>query len=317
LFLVGSLKPIEIDYSALSERFEDPRVNQNLELLGIHDPQTLLALQLFSPLTVEFIASLTHIENTDDNHWLEYRAPRDLFQTHNATLISQRDERLISSPSLFWSHWVRSREMEPQFLPTLTTLTNDAVAASGLAEAYRMAHFHSTSLDLNSGALEVDEYLPEDFWRKNPLTLEQIATRMDSFLENDQAALAHSLVNEYYSPIMLETTLSSSMADFWTQNAERWYESASSRIKPVMRNLLIDILAITGQTQRHADLLKEAVLSEEPPAADWAVLRACRLDDEYCIGVVNHYLQTNPALWLGNFAALRFPEFTEHPDNSR
>jgi hypothetical protein len=69
--------------------------------------------------------------------------------------------------------------------------------------------------------------------------------------------------------------------------------------------LLLDLLATTGQEERFEKDLLALVRGQRPPPADWAILRACRLDGVTCDAVAATYVRRNPTRWLANFWAMR------------
>src|SRR5439155_6041004 len=109
--------------------------------------------------------SYTNRENTDDNLFLEYRAPRDLFQSSVPVIFNGMDERLISSPSLFWVQYSKAFSQSLD-LPKLLEL---GVGLPNATHALQLAYYYlngSSTESLNPQTLAL---LPASYISQPPL----------------------------------------------------------------------------------------------------------------------------------------------------
>ncbi len=80
LLLVGSPAAIEIDVERLQERVSQPAVLADLQRVDVGDAADLLARGRLGPAELAGLAPDGEIFNTDDNAYIEYRAPLDLYR---------------------------------------------------------------------------------------------------------------------------------------------------------------------------------------------------------------------------------------------
>ena len=79
LLILGSFEPLSIDVAALQERISQTKVQEDLQRIGIHSPDSLLAHFVLGTLEIpEFVQQAPF--NTDDNARLEFSAPKTLYQ---------------------------------------------------------------------------------------------------------------------------------------------------------------------------------------------------------------------------------------------
>jgi spermidine synthase len=72
-----------IDYGLLAQKFEDPRIREDLASIDIRSPEELLSHLLMGPAEIRaYVEDAANVPlNTDDYPYLEYFVPRDLFHT--------------------------------------------------------------------------------------------------------------------------------------------------------------------------------------------------------------------------------------------
>jgi predicted membrane-bound spermidine synthase len=118
LILVGWPDPPRLDWDAAARRVLLPAVARDLELAGSPTLDDLLAREVLSPPSIDYLASTVGVENTDDNLLLEHRAPRDRLARATPTVVRRLDERPLASPSLLRSRRSRPPEPAPAEVPT-------------------------------------------------------------------------------------------------------------------------------------------------------------------------------------------------------
>jgi len=294
VLLIGTHAPLQPRWDTLQARFE--RLRPHWKTLPIEDLPTLLYLQRFVPATVDFIAALDDLENTDDNHLLEYRAPRDLFQRFSVGLPERFDDRRTASPTLFWNQFVRLHPTAVDPRKALPTLTDGRIAEPSVLGAYQRALYLLYGPTLMASP-EAARWLPPSFWIQAPLTEADLVARVDDLLQRGQTALAVRLIQDYASAIYTASVLSPEKARSWESALQRWASAVPDA--PVLRQILIELRMAVGPTESVAREVLEWVRSPSPPPAEWAVLRACRMDrDRLCRTVRDEYRRRQPTPWL-------------------
>jgi hypothetical protein len=116
-------------------------------------------------------------------------------------------------------------------------------------------------------------------------------------LQRGQTALAVRLIQDYASAIYTASVLSPEKARSWESALQRWASAVPDA--PVLRQILIELRMAVGPTEAVAREVLEWVRSPSPPPAEWAVLRACRMDrDRLCRTVRDEYRRRQPTPWL-------------------
>jgi spermidine synthase len=75
--LIGSMKPLPLDYDTIERAFRDPITRAEAKRGGFHSPHDVFAYLLLGPDELEAFTAGAPI-NTDDNARIEFSAPRDL-----------------------------------------------------------------------------------------------------------------------------------------------------------------------------------------------------------------------------------------------
>lgn len=77
ILMVGSKRPLEIDYQRLRRKMNEPHVRRNLMLSSVHDPVDLLSMFVFGPEDLAaFVKGIEPV--TDDRTVLDFSMPRYL-----------------------------------------------------------------------------------------------------------------------------------------------------------------------------------------------------------------------------------------------
>jgi len=95
LICVASEEPIAGDFKRFTERLAVPRVKASLDRIDIKNPYDMFGLLLRTfPEEIDLFKS--RIKNTEDNLWLEYRAPLEMYQDVNVSLKWLSADRYIA-----------------------------------------------------------------------------------------------------------------------------------------------------------------------------------------------------------------------------
>jgi spermidine synthase len=275
VLLLGSRQPIRPDWSIVQARFQRPAISRDLDRVRVKNLSALLYLQRFSPGTIDFLGSLTELENTDDNHLLEYRAPRALFLRLSPDVLDEIDERFTASAALFWNQFLASSP-DPQSLPqTLQLLLVGDVGIPGLVQANQLALFH-----LNGSSLtpKPPELFPNSFFIQTPPSETQIADRLNYLIGMHDGARASELLDSYDTAILTEAVLSREKALFWLAQIQDWTHPGMPGMEARLRIFRIHLLTATRQLESAAAELLAWVRESSPPPPRWAILAGSQID---------------------------------------
>jgi len=287
VLLVGSRSPLRPRWDVLQARFE--RIRDHLRTLQIEDLPTLLYFQRFSPATVDYIAALDDLENTDDNHLLEYRAPRDLFQRLGVVLPERFDERPTAAPTLFWNEYVRRHPQDVRPWATLPVLADGRIGYPDILRIFQMVVYDLHGPDLKNRP-ETARWFPPTFWLQAPLSGAALAEQVQTWLRQGFRPQAVRLAQAYAPVVLTVSVLSPERATFWGPHLRAWATE-----EPGLRRIYIEWLMATGQAEEAARELLGWVQSPSPPPVEWAVLRACQIDrDALCRTVRTAALRRGP-----------------------
>ncbi|HSG80604.1 MAG TPA: fused MFS/spermidine synthase [Gemmatimonadota bacterium] len=84
LLLIGSADGLVIDPEALQQRIDEPDILADLQRAGVTDAADLLARGRMGPAELATLRGASEILNTDDNAFIEFRAPLDLYRSTRA-----------------------------------------------------------------------------------------------------------------------------------------------------------------------------------------------------------------------------------------
>jgi hypothetical protein len=302
LLLLGSERPLEPRWPEVLARFARPAVRQQLGSVSIRDLGSLLALQRLSPATIDFIASLAPLENTDDNRFLEYRAPRDLFTKERVNLLARYDERRHASPALLWHDLVRRHPEAFSPLDALRMLHDPRFHVETLVGAYRVVVQKTHPAALRDPRPETSALYPDIFWIDPSPGPEDLAAAVPRFLRQGQRELAESLLDAYRTAILTEAALSPAVADAWRRHAEDWWEQMPG---PTLHTLFIELLMTAGAGDRVSQEWSDVLSGQSVPPYEWAVLRACQTSEPACEQAIATYRKTAARPIMERLAQLR------------
>ena len=273
LLLLGSRRPLTPDPSVMAARLQRPGVARQLGVLGLGSPEAVLMLQRFSPATADVIASVTDRENTDDNHFLEYRAPRDLFRDLSPSMLDTLDERLVASPSLLLGQLPAGRLNVELAASLAATLSNPMIkvpqvtAALAGAAGFMLRGFAPPGA---AGEANVETLEP---------TPAHLAGYLDVLVRTGRLGEAAKTLTAYEPAILWSVALSPEAGAFWRGKAGAWaVATRSARDGETFGGFRIDLLAAERRTDQAGRELMAWLQSATPPSRDGALLRACRID---------------------------------------
>jgi spermidine synthase len=270
ILFVGSRREIIPNWSMVQQRFNQPRIREDLQRVRVEDLPSLLFLQRYSPGTVDYIASLTDIENTDDNHFLEYRAPRDLFQRAKAMIVDELDERQTASPSLFWSQYLHSTSSRNDLHKTIELLNQPNMASSVVLGGILQSYYYINNTTV-SGAL-IDGF-------DEMQTQSGVVARLDQLFQPGKERAALSYLDKQGPAIYMASALSKDHFAFWKDKISQLQQRSNSKeLHAELRVFWIELLAASNDRQEAVAELLDWVKSPSPPSKSWAVLRGFQLD---------------------------------------
>ena len=309
--LLGSLVPLRPDWKALRKRIQQPKVYKDLKRIGISSINEFLFLQKFSPATSTYIASKSEHINTDDNHWLEYQAPIDLFQKKRAELSERYDERVFSLPTLFWAQYLRSQNKSFD-----AKAITDMLFGVGAPKDFTLTQtllkeiFLKEKVPIHTMKKRIKNALPDKYWTHPPLASAKLVEKIDQLLKHKQFKIAGELLGKSASYQLLRALQSKKDADFWLSQFKSW--SAISYNTPFelpSRMFEIDLLYVSGYSKRAAKKMLSWSQAMIPPPSAWAVHRACQIDsDKLCLAVLKQYARRGRTVpnWINRFYRLQF-----------
>ncbi len=287
ILFLGSRKEIRPNWSIVEQRFHQPNIRDDLRRVRVEDLPSLLFLQRYSPGTVDYIASVTDLENTDDNHLLEYRAPRDMFQRAKAAIVNEFDERLTASPSLFWSQYLHSTAQDNNLHKTLDLLDQPNMVSSTFLNGLRQSYYYINSTTDNPIINPFEELQTEA----------SVALRIDRLIQAKEEQAALSYLNKQSVAIYMACALSKDHVSFWKDKILKWQQLATSReFKAELRVFWIELVAASGDRQGALNELVSWVKSPSPPSESWAVVRGFQLDRKSAgPEILQFYFNRNPS----------------------
>lgn len=277
LLLIGRQEPLDLDRAAIAKRMQDPAVRQQLESVHIRNLDSLLLMQRYSPYTVEYIASLTDQVNTDDNHLLEYRAPKDFFQGLAPLKILSWDERPFAPPSLLSAASLHDRGADLPFDSIHHLFDHPDIQLPPVAAAYRAARLFSRGFDRKSVAGDPGW---QPLLEALPLTPDAVtSTIRDQVAAGDGGALLQTL-NRYGFGIVVASAVDHDLGRTWLTRVDGWLAGSSvTEVALPLRRLKIDLLLATADRDAAAQAILADATAADSLGWDFLIRRACRLDD--------------------------------------
>lgn len=134
ILMVGSEEDIAMDAEEFTKRFNIPAVKQNMEMVGLNTPFSMLSLQMLSQRGFYAVSDYPEV-NSELHPLLEFRAPRSLFKGRNAKVIFLADERFKSS----FGNLLIERYIQ-KYPPDNPTLLDAARYQLSRPKTYRLIH---------------------------------------------------------------------------------------------------------------------------------------------------------------------------------
>ena len=266
VLLLGSRLPLRPDWADLDRRFAVPAVRDDLARLQIESPAPLLAFQVLSPASVDYIAAQTHLENTDDNLLLEYRAPRELFSRASVGLVSQLDERLHGGPALLLGEHLRNQPGAVSIRSVLSALSDSRVRSEPLYEALRLA------------AHELDAAGDDLFPFFSPTDSVSFSERASALVRSGRDRLAARLVSSRSVGLLLQSAFAPERAELWEGASRAWLTTPAPPPLHELRRVRVEVLMAMGRMDDATGEILEWMGEIPGPETTWLVLRACEID---------------------------------------
>lgn len=310
MLLLGSRQPLAPDWDRLEELIANPQVREQLASINITDLSSLLYLQRFGPGTSDYIASITDRYNTDDNHYLEYQAPRDLFAGEIPRLPFALDDRLYGASSLLWNDWRRENDIDDDDIDTkamMRTLADNRIILPPVNQAFKLATFESESMNVDE--LEGDDW----FIYRDPVayretqTAESFAARVESLLVRQDAGAVLQVIDSYRSSMLTQTALSKDLARKFLAMTDRWLARDTDPVtRAVLAELKIDQLLAANRHDEAMVVLLEECRNPSGLAATRLLERASRFAPDVDLGpVIDALLRRGDEPMVKRFRELR------------
>ncbi len=277
--LIGSLEPLTIDRTRIETALARPGVAEQLGPFGFTSPEAVLFLQRFGPETVDWVAALSAIENTDDNLLLEHEGPRDLFLLRTPTVLEFADERRSVAPTLAWTRPLRDGALDPLVLPRL--MSHRVHGSEALLAAWLAAVMRDQELAFGDLPAEIRAALPPDIGE--PMATDELVAAIGTAAYlRDLPRLALILGSER-SAIAIACAINPEVADAWDRALGSAAEASTGRIAAILRLAQSDALAAAGRTDAALAALRAAMSMAPMPDEDEVMTRACRLGDAQAV----------------------------------
>jgi hypothetical protein len=251
-----------------------PGVAAQLESLRMDDLYSLLNLQIWSPSAVDIIAALVSARNTDDNLYVEYNAPIDLFTGASPKLTDQFDERIYPSERIFANDYIKKSGQKPD----LKVQFADPRFANKHGEDFLLAHcfvyFHEHA--------SFPPEMPSQFIFRHQPDPVQIAGMVDKRLKNGDYGLAGRYLSQYRTAVLLSAMFSETAFRFWQQKVEDWWrilpEDAEGGFGAFLSELRFSFLEMSGQKKEAIRLMFERMETDRKLSPMHTLWKICRLD---------------------------------------
>ncbi len=288
LLLLGSRQALTPDWERLEKLIANPQVREQLASINITDLSSFLYLQRFGPGTSDYIASITDRYNTDDNHYLEYQAPRDLFAGEIPRLPFAMDDRLYGSSSLLWNDWRRENDIADEAIDAdaiMRTLADNRIVLPPVNQAFKLAMYEAKSIDVDT--LEGDDWLIY----RDPLAYREVqdadsfAARVEALLGRGDAGAVLQVIDSYRSAMLTQIALSDSAGTRFLAKTDAWLARDTDPVtRAVLAELKIDQLLAANRQDEAMEVLLGECRNPTGLAAQRLLERASRFDPTVDLG---------------------------------
>lgn len=284
VLLLGTRSPLLADWRLAAQRLERPAVADDLRRLGVEGVAGLLAFQILSPAGVDFLASTTSQVNDDDNHFVEHRAPLELFAKRASRVALDLDERLRAAPSLL----ARSAGVLDA-AAILRALSDRRVRNEALARGLETSLRWSAQPSATGPGSERD-----------------LVEEVDRLLDGTRLEPAAAALEAQHPAILWTIAQSREGAARWRERLESWLARTGAAAPPRLRALRVEASMAEGRLDAARAAIESWSRETPGPPAEWAVLRSCELDaGAPCDGALSDAWERSGSLSLSRMRALR------------
>ncbi len=299
--LVGSEHPQAVDRDRMAAKLGRPAVAEQMAPLGFTTPGTVQFLQRFTETTVDWVASLSPLENTDDNLLLEHEAPRDLFLLRSPAALGRLDERRASAPGL---GWVASLAIESETAASIPDLMADGVHGT---DELRVAWLAARMRAAGGAVAEIPGALRPRLPRgaETPRSHDALVAELEAAVASADVASVATVLSRERAAIALACALSPASADAWNEVLGRLAADAG-RATGMLRLAQADALAAAGRPAEALAAIDAAMAATPRPSDEELLTRACRIAPaEPCETLARRLLETTGDARLERFLDLR------------
>ncbi|MDY6905018.1 MAG: hypothetical protein SWH61_10055 [Thermodesulfobacteriota bacterium] len=292
LLLLSSREPLNADFFAMREYFRQPRIKAEMERADLHSLVELLALQKFSPATIDLMAAHSQYVNTDNNLFVETRAPIDLFTKRKPTLTTKLDERLIWAPSLFINSFLKTYQPSWTLKDFMAVNTRKNLSNPYIEREILAAFLQSPDTDISPSIPHADEM--------SVLKRDDLILKIDTLIANRKSDELGRLLRKYLSPIVLQSAFSSENQVLWNTRIDNWISAAEQDGAIVNHLHALKIHLLLVQADRH-NFRKgmESWLNRGLSVSPELALRLSGLIDRaYRKQLLKRYLAAPHPLWM-------------------
>lgn len=259
LIILASLKGIQLDPAAISNRFQYLGLKEHLQELGIAQPEIFFTLQTQTPQTMDTLASMGTIINDADNLYLEHQAPKELFFAHRASLPQMFDDRLHNSPALFINN-LQTKKAPLLIAEINQTLDELPVFTTDFINLNRTLFFYEKT-EIENKKFTIEE-LPSGFLL---YSIEELKQSLEHLFIKENWVEFKIILNRYNSALGLLLNRNLQLAIPWMKRIRTWIQSG---VNDQVFQMLFKLL--TSLELRHGNFgtlfqIMEQKLKTQPP----------------------------------------------------
>jgi len=192
ILLLGTMKPITIDWNTLEKKTSDPAIMQELGRIEVTDIPSLLVHEMIS--TLQFRKFITPgLVNSDYFPYLEYQAPKDFFCGGRAMNFFERDERHKNTETghLLLSNYMKTNPLSRENLMHIYQVTDFRHIIYSLTALWD-EHFPNEAFPINAfeeknearfelAGLKAAISFYQELMEKNPENLDYLRAYLSSY----------------------------------------------------------------------------------------------------------------------------------------